>query len=70
MSASGSKGLLLDSTRQLLNRWTETRNAWRDAKATEFEELYLSELSNNVHSAIRAIDELEQILSKIHADCE
>jgi hypothetical protein len=70
MSASGSKGLLLDATRQLQARWAETRATWRDNKAAEFEEPYLAGLTTNVHTALRVIDELEQLLQKIHADCE
>ena len=70
MSASGSKGLLLDATRQLQARWGETRASWRDHKAAEFEEMYLAGLIANVHSALRVIDELEQLLQKIHADCD
>ena len=70
MSASGSKGLILDATRQLHARWADTRASWRDHKAVEFEEQYLASLTSNVHSALRVIDELEQLLQKIHADCE
>jgi hypothetical protein len=70
MSASGSKGLLLDATRQLQARWAETRAAWRDHKAADFEEQYLADLTSNVHTALRVIDELEQLLQKVRADCE
>jgi vacuolar-type H+-ATPase subunit B/Vma2 len=67
---SGSKGLLTLATRQLQARWGETRYSWRDRKAEEFEELYLSELMNGVNSAFRVIDELGKLLEKIHADCD
>jgi len=67
---SGSKGLLTLATRQLQARWGETRYSWRDRKAEEFEELYLSELMNGVNSAFRVIDELDKLLEKIHADCD
>lgn len=70
MSASGSKAMLLDSTRQLQARWAETRVKWRDAKAAEFEEQYLAGLNADVHHALRVIDELDKLLQKIHADCE
>lgn len=70
MSASGSKGLLLDATRQLQARWSETRATWRDHKAAEFEEAYLASLTANVHSALRVIDELEHLLQKVRSDCE
>jgi vacuolar-type H+-ATPase subunit B/Vma2 len=67
---SGSKGLLTLATRNLQARWGETRFSWRDRKAEEFDELYLSELMNSVNSALRVIDELDQLLEKVHADCE
>jgi hypothetical protein len=69
-SMSGSKGLLTDATRQLQARWDETRNAWRDHKASEFADLYLSDLAATVNSTLRTIDELDVLLNKIHADCE
>lgn len=70
MSMSGSKGLLTLATRNLQARWGETRFAWQDRKAQEFEETYLSELMTGVNSALRVIEELDQLLEKVHADCE
>lgn len=70
MSMSGSKGLLTLATRNLEARWGETRFSWRDRKAQEFEEMYLSELMTSVNSALRVIEELDQLLEKVHADCE
>ena len=70
MSMSGSKGLLTLATRQLQARWGETRYSWRDRKAEEFEDMYLSELMNGVNSALRVIEELDHLLEKIHADCD
>ncbi len=70
MSLSGSRGLLTLATRQLQASWQETRNSWRDAKAQEFEEIYLAELTTGINSAFRAIEELDHLLEKIHADCD
>ncbi len=67
---SASKGLLTLATRQLQARWGETRFSWRDRKAQEFDDLYLSELMNSVNSALRVIDELDHLLEKVHADCD
>ncbi len=67
---SGSKGLLTLATRQLEARWGETRFSWRDRKAQEFDDLYLAELMSSVNSALRVIDELDQLLEKVHADCD
>lgn len=70
MSASGSRGLLTLATRQLMARWEEARNSWRDQKATEFESLYLAELGHSVNSALKILDDLDHLLEKIHADCD
>lgn len=70
MSASGSRGLLTLATRHLMARWDETRVSWRDQKAADFEATYLGELSEQVASALRALEELDHLLEKIHADCE
>ncbi|MEO5714539.1 MAG: hypothetical protein ABIT37_13715 [Luteolibacter sp.] len=67
---TGSKGLLTLATRNLQARWGETRYSWRDRKAQEFEEMYLSELMNGVNAALRVIEELDHLLEKIHADCD
>lgn len=70
MSAATSRGLLTMATRQLLSRWEQTHQSWRDKKATEFEALYLSEVRDTVSAAIRTLEELDQLLEKVHADCE
>jgi hypothetical protein len=70
MSASGSRGLLTMATRQLMARWEETQNSWRDQKAADFESLYLAELGHSVSSALKILEDLDQLLGKIHADCD
>jgi hypothetical protein len=70
MSASRSKAMLLDATRQLQARWAETRATWRDQKAADFEDQYLAPLAGDVHQSLRIIDELDKLLQLIHADCE
>lgn len=70
MSAGAAKGALTDATRELLLRWEQVRESWRDAKADEFGRDYLDGLADEVARSVRVIDELERLLRKIHADCE
>lgn len=70
MTSSGSKGALTSATRQLADHWEETRKTWRDQKAVEFERIYLEELFHRVEATARVIDDLDQLLHKVHADCE
>jgi hypothetical protein len=58
------------ATRQLQERWAETRNSWRDQKAADFDDLYLSELTHSVSAALRVLEDLDKLLEKIHADCD
>jgi hypothetical protein len=70
MNLSGSRGRLDLLTRELLRNWNETRNSWRDAKAGEFERLYMQELLARVGKAIEAAEKIDVILNKIREDCE
>ena len=70
MNLSGSRALLAEATRRLQTRWDETRASWRDRKAQEFEQLYLADLTESLNAALRVIEELDQLLQQIHADCE
>jgi hypothetical protein len=70
VSTAGSRGILAMATRQLLGSWDETRRSWRDQKAAEFEQCYLTEVKETANAAIRTLEELDQLLEKIHADCD
>ena len=70
MSLGGSKSLLNESTRELFARWEDAKQSWRDAKGQEFERDYLASLPQAVANATRIIEELDLVLSKIHADCD
>ena len=70
MSTSASGARLAALTRELLNRWQQTRECWRDAKAREFDERYMLELESMVKSATTGIANLERVIRKVRNDCE
>ncbi|WP_193214234.1 hypothetical protein [Luteolibacter marinus] len=70
MSLGASKSLLNEANRELFAQWEEVRQSWRDAKAAEFDKDYLAELPQAVATATRIIEEIDLLLSKIHADCD
>ena len=53
-----------------MGRWHETKYSWRDRKAKELDEQYFAELGDVVTAASHIIEEIDKILTKIHADCE
>jgi hypothetical protein len=57
-------------TRELLAEWANTKQYWRDAKATEFEKRYLAELESAVNIAGANLEPLERVLKQIHEDCD
>ena len=70
MSASANGARLAAITKQLLERWRQTREHWMDAKAREFEERYLLELESTVNSTLTGIANLESVIRKVRSDCE
>jgi len=70
MSMGASKALLNEATRELFANWEETKLSWRDAKAAEFHKDYLAGIPQVLATATRIIEDLDLVLSKIHADCE
>jgi len=70
MNLSGNKSRLVGATQELLLRWSETRNFWRDAKSQEFDEKYMQELRARVDKAVTVIEKLDEVLKKVQSDCE
>lgn len=66
----GTKNRLLGLTKELAADWAVTKDAWRDAKAREFEQQYLNELFAAVNAAVAHMDALERVLQQIREDCE
>lgn len=61
---------LIQTARELTERWHATTASWRDAKAQEFEKRYLDQIPPLVTRTGAAMNELEVLLKKIRKDCE
>ena len=70
MSLNASKARLVAITKELSNRWDETKNYWRDAKSQEFEQRYMAELFANVDKTVTVMEKLHELLTKVKNDCE
>ena len=70
MSTGGHANRLAGLTRELRERWSQTRESWSDVKAREFEEQYLREVDTAVNTALTGLQHLESTLRKIRHDCE
>ena len=70
MNLNGTKSRLVSLTKELAVQWSETKNHWWDAKTREFERRYMIELFANVDTAVTAIEQLDEVLTKVRKDCE
>ena len=70
MNLSGNKSRLVGLTREIGLHWAETKNHWRDARAQEFEQRFMTELFANVDRTVSVMEKLEELLKKIRSDCE
>ncbi len=70
MSMQPYQARLTGITKELSKNWQQTRSTWKDSKATEFGEKYLSELFAGVETTHVEIDRLDAIITKIRKDCE
>ncbi len=70
MNTHANGARLAALTKELLLRWQQTREYWRDDKAREFEERYLLELESTVNAAVTGIGHLDRVMTQIRNDCE
>jgi len=70
MNLSGNKGRLTGLTREILLKWSDTKNHWQDAKSREFESRHMVELMANVDRTLLIVDKLDALLRKVRSDCE
>jgi hypothetical protein len=70
MHLSGTKNRLVTLTKELAVEWSEAKNHWWDDKTREFERRYMVELFANVDRTVTAIEQLDEVLTKVRKDCE
>jgi hypothetical protein len=70
MSLNANKGRMQGLTKEILLRWADTKNHWRDARSAEFERRFIQELTPRVNQATAAIDKLEELFKRIRKECE
>jgi hypothetical protein len=70
MSLNAQRTRLTTITKELLNRWQETRQDWKDQRSQEFGHQYMEQLMLQSEKAIAVCEKLDKILTKIRTDCE
>lgn len=64
------RGNLNKSFKDLELKWLATRQDWSDAVSEEFEKTYIEPIEQALRSAISAMDQMAQVLSRVDRDCK
>ncbi len=69
MALFTGRAKLYDGMKTLRAHWDDIQQIWKDPVRDEFEEQHWKPLEVQLHSAMRAIDRLDQVLTKMRRDC-
>jgi hypothetical protein len=70
MSMKACRSELATLTRNLQLHWNSTRGSWRDGKSEAFAQRYLAPLETCTATAVTAIAQLDELISRIRMDCD
>jgi hypothetical protein len=70
MNLAANAARLSALTKDIANRWSETRDHWLDAKSREFDVKYMEPLVSNVDNGAHIVEQLSKLIEKIRSDCE
>ncbi|HEY8506186.1 MAG TPA: hypothetical protein VIL46_16485 [Gemmataceae bacterium] len=70
MNLDAGRSQLYSALKTARQRWKDTGEAWADLTRQEFEEQVWGPLESLSAEALRAIDELAQILTQARRECE
>ncbi|MBL9115766.1 MAG: hypothetical protein JNJ83_12225 [Verrucomicrobiaceae bacterium] len=70
MSLKANSAALAQGFKELSLAWDRTRGSWRDAKAMEFQEKYLTDLPELSSKVGVILNELDNLIRKVRTDCE
>jgi hypothetical protein len=69
MSLSTGRSKLMTSLKELRLRWDRVRTRWDDPVSRDFEKEFVAPLDGKVRSAVSAIEQMYEVVSKARRDC-
>jgi hypothetical protein len=64
------RGNLNKGFKDLSLRWQATKQDWDDSVSEEFEKTYIEPVEMALRTAISAMDQVAQVLSRVDRDCK
>ncbi len=53
----------------LRERWDETKGYWKDQQAHDFERNHIDPLATQANTAIRGMEKLSEVITRLKKDC-
>jgi hypothetical protein len=69
MSATDSKGRLVDAAKILTAHWQDVQELWRDVNCVRFEKHVMEPLALDIKNALLAMDQIDMALTRARRDC-
>lgn len=69
MSATDSKGRLVEAAKVLTAHWQEVQELWQDANSIHFEKHVMEPLALDIKNALLAMDQIDMALTHARREC-
>ena len=69
MSATDSKGRLVDAAKILTAHWQDVQELWRDVNCDRFDKHVMEPLTLDIKNALLAMDQIDMALTHARRDC-
>ena len=69
MSATDTKGRLVEAAKILNARWQDVQELWRDTNSHRFEKKVMDPLALEIKNALLAMDQIDMALTRARRDC-
>lgn len=69
MSATDTKGRLVEATKILNAQWQDIQELWRDTNSHRFEKQVMDPLVLEIKNALLAMDQIDMALTRARRDC-
>lgn len=69
MSATDTKGRLVEAAKVLNSQWQEVQELWRDTNCHRFETQLMDPLALEIKNALLAMDQIDMALTRARRDC-
>jgi hypothetical protein len=70
MGVYEGRGQLAKGIKELNQKWGETKMAWTDSKAEEFEKRYIQQIEADLRQAVTAMEHMAGVLNQCRHECE